>query len=275
MIYELVIDNEEDEVFAISLVEDPAIEMDFVYFNKDAVHFAAVDTEKRLVMGPILIPDKQIVRMDGEGKPYWVFFKSTTIEKLAQNYLQKKYNSETTLEHNGKIEGVSLVESWIVESRTKDKSALYNLSIPAGTWMGTFKITNDKVWDDYVKTGKVKGFSIEGIFEHKLVKASTADYLSKDINDLTEEEAKELLNTIHSLLMPDMQLEEGVPHYTADGELYTGPTHKDADGRLMTGEVHTEDSEYLYHKEELEAQPAIISSYPGEPASGSISEETL
>ncbi len=49
----------------------------------------------------------------------------------------------------------------------------------------------------------------------------------------------------------ELELKVGVPHYTADGELYEGPTHKDADGRLMTGEVHTEDSEYLYHKEEL------------------------
>ena len=60
------------------------------------------------------------------------------------------------------------------------------------------------------------------------------------------------------------ELEVGVPHYTSDGKLYEGPTHKDAEGRLMSGEVHTADSEFLYHKEELEAQPSITSTYPGQ-----------
>ena len=66
-----------------------------------------------------------------------------------------------------------------------------------------------------------------------------------------------------------VEMEEGVPHYTKDGELYEGPTHKDADGRLMTGEVHTEDSEYLYHKGEFELLPIVDSTYPGELISGS------
>jgi hypothetical protein len=210
MIYELVIEDENiDEVFAISLVESPAIESNFVFFDKEIVKFASVDNEKRLVMGPILIPDKFILRIDGNGVPYSVFFKSDTIKKLSEKYLENKYTDKATLEHNGKIEGVSLVESWIVESRTKDKSAIYNLSLPPGTWMGTFKINNDDIWNDYVKTGAVKGFSIEGLFSHKLVSASSEEpqYFSKDINDLSEEEAKDLLNRIHAMLMPSIEVE--------------------------------------------------------------------
>lgn len=65
-------------------------------------------------------------------------------------------------------------------------------------------------------------------------------------------------------------MEEGVPHFTEDGELWEGPTHMGPDGRLMTGEVHTEDSEYLYHREELEVLPIIDSTYPGEGPSGSL-----
>lgn len=275
MIYELVIENEEDEVFAISLVENPAIEREFLYFDKEEIRFSSVDEDKRLVVGPILIPDKHIFRVDGDNLPYTVFFRKDTIQKLAENYLKKGYQASATLEHDKKLNGVTLVESWIVESRTKDKTALYNMNLPVGTWAGVFKIDNDEIWNDYVKEGKVKGFSIEGLFEHKLVSASKEDYLEKPIGELTEEEAKALLEHIHSLLMPNVELEVGVPHYTADGELYTGPTHKDADGRLMTGEVHTEDSEYLYHKEELEAQPSITSTYPGEAVSGSISPATL
>jgi hypothetical protein len=201
MIYELVIEDENvDEVFAISLVENPAIEREFLYFNKEEVHFSSIDDEKRLVIGPILIPDKHIFRMDGDGVPYTVFFSKNTIQKLAENYLKRGYQASSTLEHDKKINGVTLIESWIVESRTKDKSALYNLNLPIGTWMGIMKIDSDELWEDYVKTRRVRGFSIEGMFEHKLVSASKEiQLLSKSITDLTEEEAELLLSKISVL----------------------------------------------------------------------------
>jgi hypothetical protein len=223
MIYELVIEDENiDEVFAISLVEEPAIESNFVFFDKEKIHFAAVNDEKRLLMGPILIPDKQILRIDGEGMPYHVFFKPETIKRLSEMYLEKKYTDKSTLEHDKKITGVNLVESWIVESRTKDKSAVYGLSVPVGTWMGTFKVNNDDIWENYVKTGEVKGFSIEGLFGHNLVAAAKEPtYLAKDISELTEEEAKDLLNKIHSLLMPT-EMEQPSVNSTYPGEAASG-----------------------------------------------------
>jgi hypothetical protein len=205
MIYELVIEDENiDEVFAISLVEEPAIESNFVFFDKEKIHFAAVNDEKRLLMGPILIPDKQILRIDGEGMPYHVFFKPETIKRLSEMYLEKKYTDKSTLEHDKKITGVNLVESWIVESRTKDKSAMYGLSVPVGTWMGTFKVNNDDIWENYVKTGEVKGFSIEGLFGHNLVAATKEkDYLNKEISDLDEQEAILVLSEIRALIKKD------------------------------------------------------------------------
>jgi hypothetical protein len=103
-------------------------------------------------------------------------------------YLKKKYTDKSTLEHDKKINGVTLVESWIKESITKDKSALYNLNVPVGTWMGTFKIDNDTIWNDYVKTGEVKGFSIEGLFGHNLVEQHkiefSADTILGDLNQV-------------------------------------------------------------------------------------------
>jgi hypothetical protein len=199
-LYELKIEDDMDEVFAISLVESPAIESDFIYFDKEAVQFAAVNNEQRIVMGPILIPDKKILRVDGEGQPYHVFFTKDTVKKLAQNYLMKRYTDKATLEHDTSINGkVHLVESWIKDGKL-DKSNNYGLSVPEGTWMGSFKIVDDKIWEDYVKEGKVKGFSIEGLFTHSLVHASKIN-LEKDIADLTEDEAKTLLEQIHSLIL--------------------------------------------------------------------------
>ena len=199
-IYELVIEDENiDGIFAISLVQDPAIEADFVYFDKEKVLFSSVDDEQRLVMGAILIPNKKILRIDGEGKPYYVFFKPETIKRLSELYLKNKYTDKATLEHNEKINGVTLVESWIKESASKDKSALYNLNAPVGSWVGTFKIDNDKIWNDYVKTGDVKGFSIEGLFGHSLVSANEKFNLEKDIDLFSEVEAEILLEKIKQM----------------------------------------------------------------------------
>jgi hypothetical protein len=200
-VYELKIDDDNvDEVFAISLVENPAIELDFVYFNKEAIQFAAVNAEKRLVMGPILVPDKKIKRLDGENKMYEVFFKPETVKRLSEMYLEKKYTDKTTIEHTAPVSGVTLVESWIKESKLNDKSNMYGFNVPIGTWMGTFKITNEAIWQDFVKTGKVKGFSIEGLFSHSLVAASAVDLvLDKDIDDLDETELEIVLAKIKAM----------------------------------------------------------------------------
>ena len=209
-IYELTIDDENlDGVMAISLVEEPAIEMNWVYFGKE-VKFAAVDNEKRMLMGPILVPDKKILRVDGEGKPYHVFFKPETIKRLSEMYLEKKYTDKATLEHENKIDGVHLVESWIVESRTQDKSSLYGLSLPVGSWAGTFKITNDDIWNEFVKTGAVKGFSIEGMFSHKLVEASRIEELmERELTELSDEEIEVVLGRMKALIKKDSRYKKG------------------------------------------------------------------
>ena len=201
LLYELRIEDDTDEVFAISLVESPAIESDFIYFDKEVVQFAKVDTEQRMLLGPILIPDKKILRVDGEGQPYHVFFTKDTVKKLAQNYLMKKYTDKATIEHAKSVKGVHLVESWVKDGKL-DKSNNYGLNLPEGSWVGMFKITDDKIWNDYVKTGKVQGFSIEGLFTHALMKASKID-LEKDIEDLNENEVKILLGQIKALIRKD------------------------------------------------------------------------
>jgi hypothetical protein len=204
LLYELTIQDENDEIMAISLVENPAIESDFVYFNKEQVRFASVDGEQKMLIGPILIPDKKILRVDGEGNPYHVFFTKDTVKKLAQNYLMKKYTDKATLEHDSKIKGVTLVESWVKDGQF-DKSNNYGLNLPKGTWVGMFKIDDDKIWNDYVKTGKVKGFSIEGLFSHKLVEAAMVDnfLLEKEIAELSEVEAKKVLDKLKYLIKKD------------------------------------------------------------------------
>ena len=218
LIYELVIEDSADEIYAISLVSEPAIEMDFVYFDKEEVKFSTVNEEQRIVMGPILVPDKKILRVDGEGKPYYVFIKAATIQKLAQKYLQNKYQSEVTIEHNGKrVSDVTLIESWITESRTKDKSAVYGLSVPVGTWMGSMKIESDKIWNEFVKTGIVNGFSIEGLFSHQLVEASNKSYMLKELDELNDVEAELVLSKIKAMFESYSDYSEGIRNNAKKG----------------------------------------------------------
>ena len=167
-IIELILDEDEAiGVEAISVVENPAIESDFIALNNQEIKLAEINKEKRLLMGALLIPQKPIYRKSGK-EEYYIFFSRKTVERASQMYLQNGNQSQSTLEHDKQLKGLTLVESWIVEDKEKDKTALYGLDVPVGTWMGSVKVDNDEVWNDYVKSGKVKGFSIEGYFADKL-----------------------------------------------------------------------------------------------------------
>ena len=167
-IVELVLDDKDAiGVEAISVVSDPAIESDFIALNSQEIKLAEINKEKRLLMGALLIPKKPIYRRNKDDE-YYIYFSKDTIVKASQMYLQNGNQSQSTLEHEQELKGLTLVESWIVEDKAKDKTALYGLDVPVGTWMGSVKVENDDIWNDYVKTGKVKGFSIEGYFADKI-----------------------------------------------------------------------------------------------------------
>jgi hypothetical protein len=166
---ELYIDeeNEFSGIEAISVVENPAIEEDFIALKKHEIQLAEVDTEKRILMGPALIPNKQIYRTNGE-EEYNIFFSEDTVKKASELFLSRGKQNNSTLEHQVDLQGLSVVESWIIEDTDMDKSKKYGLSLPKGTWMVSVKVNNDDIWNNYVKEGKVKGFSIEGFFADKL-----------------------------------------------------------------------------------------------------------
>ena len=156
-------DNEFGGIEAISIVENPAIEEDFIALNSHEVKLAEVDTEKRILMGAALIPNKKIYRTNGE-EEYYIFFSEDTVRKASELFLSRGKQNNSTLEHDVELSGMSVVESWIVEDLDKDKSKKYNLNVPVGTWMVSVKVNNDQIWEEFVKSGKVKGFSIEGFF---------------------------------------------------------------------------------------------------------------
>jgi len=212
-LYELILQDDEDGVFANSLVESPAIERDFIYMSKE-VQFAEVSNEKQLVAGPILVPNKKILRIDGEGKRYSVFFTPETIEMVARKFMKNKYGDSVTLEHGAKTAGVYLTESWIVEQSAKDKSNIYGFTLPRGTWFGVYKVEDKNIWDK-VKDGTFRGFSIEGLFEHR--KSNLKLSLDKHIENLSEDEVEVLLSQIKSLILEQKGIEmESYSDYSQD-----------------------------------------------------------
>lgn len=149
---------------AISLVSEPAIMEEFVRLSQEKIELKEVDNEKRLLMGAVLIPELRIVRMGKDGEPFNIYFSADTIRQVMELYMKKKHTDKATIEHISPVDGVQVVETWLIADPEKDKSAVYGFSYPAGTWMVTMKVYNEDVWSDYIKTGKVKGYSIEGMF---------------------------------------------------------------------------------------------------------------
>ena len=169
-IVELVIDENSQElaIDAISLVSAPAIEQDFVFFGKEKnnLTFAKIDEEKRMLVSPALIPNKQIFRYDpNTDSDYYVYFSPETVRKASELYLKHNNHHKATYEHQDRVSGVLTVESWIKEGDS-DKSKMYGFDLPNGTWFVKMKIENDDLWNK-IKDGELKGLSIEGYFTNK------------------------------------------------------------------------------------------------------------
>jgi|TARA_R110000824_G_scaffold49549_1_gene139093 hypothetical protein len=191
-IIELFID-EEDEVSgieAISVVENPAIESDFIALKNQEFKLAEVDKEKRILMGAALIPNKPIYRQSEETE-FYIYFSKDTVRKASELFFIKGNQNNATLEHQLELKGLTAVESWIVESE-QDKSRMYNLNVPIGTWMVSMKVNNDEVWKQ-VKAGEIKGFSIEGYFADKLQRPN------ESIKDDLEMEAQIKIDKLKAL----------------------------------------------------------------------------
>ena len=197
-IIELILDeeNEVTGIDAVSIVSAGAIESDFITLSEQEVKLAKVDEEKRILMGAALIPNKPIFRKQGE-EMYYVYFSKETVRRASELFFMNGNQNNATLEHQMSINDLTVVESWIVEGE-QDKSRLYDLEVPVGTWMISMKVENDEVWNDYVKSGKVKGFSIEGYFADK-AKLSKRD-IEAELQVIEDEEAEYMLSNIKNIL---------------------------------------------------------------------------
>ena len=206
-IVELFIDEEDAiGIEAISVVESPAIEEEFIALKNQEFKLAEIDKEKRILMGAALIPNKPIYRKN-EDNEYYIYFSRDTVRKASELFFINGNQNNSTLEHQVPLTGLSVVESWIVESE-KDKTRHYDMEVPVGTWMVSMKVLNDEIWNDYVKTGRVKGFSIEGYFADKAERPKDKS-LKDELAQIEEEEAEYLLGQIKGIIKKDKRLKTG------------------------------------------------------------------
>lgn len=180
--YSVTLDS---DVYAVSLVDEPAIESNFIALSKQSEKRVFLEKgDKHIVMGAVLIPDMPIYR-NQDGEEFYLQFSSATIEKLAHDFLRMGRNFNFSYQHEKDVDGVSVIESWIVNDPKMDKCSIYGIDVPSGTWMMAAKVDNEDIWGK-IKNGGAKGFSIEAIVNLDEIK------LKKENNEMAEDKDKKV-----------------------------------------------------------------------------------
>ena len=144
----------------------------------------ALDEDQRIATGPIMIPNKMILRRDEEGNPFYVYFTKKTIRKMAEKFLGQNKQNNTDVEHDGAIKtDNTLLETWVSQHPTKDKSAAIGFNLPAGTWYASYRINSDEDWQR-IKNGELKGFSLAGNFLERMKPKQELSEDDKRLNDI-------------------------------------------------------------------------------------------
>ena len=163
VVYLTIDDNEEAGVEAIALVDNPAIERNWMAFSKQSksYQFEITNEEKRVISGPLMISDLPIFRKTEEGEEYYVVFNADTIRKIVYKYMKEGRTNSVNEMHETALDGVFMFESFIIDDRKKTPKGYDEL--PEGSWFGSFRVESDYVWNE-IKAGNWKGFSVEGLF---------------------------------------------------------------------------------------------------------------
>jgi len=182
--------GENDGVYAMSLVEAPATEEQFIALATDVqkeIKLSTLVEDKQILIGAALVPEKPIFRAGQDGnEDYYIYFSKQTVAQAAQDFVKNGMQSNFTLEHGQKVDGVNVIESWIVEDEKNDKSRSYGLDVPKGTWMLMSKVEDTNLWKDYVKGNKVFGYSLEGKFGSEVRRELSDDRLDSVVNNITK-----------------------------------------------------------------------------------------
>lgn len=192
--YKVGIDS---ETYAISMVESPAIESDFVALSKEEEVKVFLESEERhMVYGAALIPDKDIYRNNGE-QEFYISFTKESIEKMSQDFMKNYRQNEVTLDHEEMANDITITESWLVEDPYKDKANALGINVPKGTWMVGMKVNQIDVWER-VKSGELKGFSVESMISLEEFSKQNENNMNIETNDMFWDKLKNILKEAFS-----------------------------------------------------------------------------
>lgn len=288
-IYEALITSEDDGIITISLVDEPAVESDFVCFakNDNRQLFALSDTSEHLITGCLMKADTLIYRNDN-GYEYYIVFSKETIKTMAQKMLADGTFKNIDIQHNGEVlpQGtLTLVEVYIKDS---NKGIDPNfVDIPDGSLMTTFRIDSESIWQECVEGDYLNGFSLEGFFETKQI-----DF-SKNKPNKTNSFKMRIKEMLRRMLAQfgEMSMDELTLYYEGDGELTVGINVTDIDGNpVADGEYHNEEMtvkvvdgkvdaiEYIEKKDEPvadEPETEVDEKLEDEPETEVVEDETV
>lgn len=202
--YKVGIDS---ETYAISMVESPAIESDFVALSKEEEKRVFLESEERhMVYGAALIPDKDIYRNNGE-QEFYISFTKESIEKMSQDFMKNYRQNEVTLDHDEMANDITITESWLVEDPYKDKANALGINVPKGTWMVGMKVNQIDVWDR-VKSGELKGFSVESMISLEDFSKQNTNNMNIETNDMFWDKLKNILKDTFSKKVEEPTVDE-------------------------------------------------------------------
>jgi hypothetical protein len=186
-IYKIKIDDEQLGMDAISLVEYPAVEVDFLAFSKDGkkMDFTSFDEEKREITGVVCLADTPILRKNDTYGIHAILFEKDTIKQMMLRYFKNGLGNQVNIEHQGHmIKGLTMIESYIKDSSRNISPVEFN-DVPDGSWIATFKVENDKVWEQIKEDHTLRGFSLQGWFGYgDEVKLSEVDDYDSWLEDI-------------------------------------------------------------------------------------------
>ena len=202
--YKVGIDS---ETYAISMVESPAIESDFVALSKEEEKRVFLESEERhMVYGAALIPDKDIYRNNGE-QEFYISFTKESIEKMSQDFMKNYRQNEVTLDHDEMANDITITESWLVEDPYKDKANALGINVPKGTWMVGMKVNQIDVWER-VKSGELKGFSVESMISLEDFSKQNTNNMNIETNDMFWDKLKNILKDTFSKKVEEPTVDE-------------------------------------------------------------------
>ena len=181
-IYKMTINplDEDSGVDYVALVDEPAIMVDWFAFKKD-LKFKA-DPDRRIITGALMIADLPIYRKDAKMGEFMVVFDAPTIEQIVQKFFKRNKSNNVNEMHDTPVDGVYMYESFITDKSRGILAPKGFSNVPDGSWFGSYKVENNDIWEDFIKTGDFKGFSVDGMFDLTPVKMRAVDHLG-ELND--------------------------------------------------------------------------------------------